>query len=95
MNKEQGRMFEPMLFDMFFKVLGVYPLDTIVRLSNGFVAVVIQQHDEDIFSPRVRIIEPEEKRNSSLDLNSEKDLTIDSSLNPSEEGKQYLPFIQS
>jgi len=58
-----GRMMEwsPGLFDealmhQFVRCIGIYPVGTLVRLENNLVAVVLEQHPENLLKPRVRAI---------------------------------------
>lgn len=93
MMKEKGTMFKPDLLDKFFEIIGVWPVDTIVSLTDGRVAIVREQNDDDIFSPKVEVVTDEGKR-TLIDLKQSKGtLSIDHSLNPLGEGKRYLSFI--
>jgi hypothetical protein len=93
MMREKGGYFEPQLLEMFFNTLGVWPIGTIVRLTDGRIAVVRAQNSEDLFFPKVEVIFPAEKK-ELIDLNAEKEhLKIEGALNPLGEGKEYLPLI--
>ena len=93
MIKERGISFEAELLDKFFKIMGVWPAGTIVSLNDGSVAVVREENEDDIFAPKVEIIEPENKK-ELIDLKAYKfTLAIERSLNPLNEGKKYLPLI--
>lgn len=93
MMKEKGTTFEPQLLDNFFRVMGVWPVGTIVSLSNGRVAVVRENNEDDIFSPKVETIDAKGKR-ELMDLRgAEGKNRIEHSLNPLTEGKEFLPFI--
>ncbi|OGW73559.1 MAG: hypothetical protein A3J72_06670 [Nitrospirae bacterium RIFCSPHIGHO2_02_FULL_40_19] len=93
MIKERGASFEPELLDKFFKIIGVWPAGTIVSLNDGSVAVVREVNEDDIFAPKVEVIEPENKK-ELIDLSAYKiKLSIERSLNPLNEGKKYLPLI--
>lgn len=93
MMKAKGTTFEPHLLDRFFKIIGVWPVGTIVALSDGRIAVVRQENEDDIFSPRVEVIAPEDKR-EAIDLKmAEGRNKIERSLNPLNEGKEFLPLI--
>lgn len=90
MLKEKGAAFEPQLLEDLFKVLGVWPLGTIVSLTDKRIAIVRQQNEDDIFSPKVEVISPADKK-EYIDLKSKKDeLKIEYSLNPLAEGKEYI-----
>lgn len=89
MIKERGKLFEPKLLDKFFKIMGVWPIGTIVTLSNRSVAIVREVNEKDIFRPVVEVISPKNKR-GTIDLLKNKDISIKESLNPFAEGKKYL-----
>jgi putative nucleotidyltransferase with HDIG domain len=93
MIKQRGSLFEPGLLDKFFKVMGVWPIGSIVSLSDGRVAVVNDENEDDIFSPKVKIIYPEDKK-EFIDLKERKDtLKIERYLNPWKEGKDFLRLL--
>jgi HD-GYP domain-containing protein (c-di-GMP phosphodiesterase class II) len=90
MLKEQGGLFEPKLFDEFFKVMGVWPIGALVALSDGRVAVVRDENGDDIFSPIVETIVLADKK-EIINLKERKGaLEISRFLNPLTEGKPYL-----
>lgn len=93
MAREKGRAFPPELLDKFFKIIGVWPVGTIVRLSDERIAVVREENDADIFSPKIEVVAPCERK-ESLDLMAlGGKIKIENSLNPLNEGKAYLPFV--
>lgn len=47
--------FDPRVFQAFVKTLGIYPIGSLVRLSNEQLAVVVEQHPESLLTPRVRV----------------------------------------
>ena len=82
MMREKGRAFEPQLLDKLFKIIGVWPVGTIVRLSDGRIAVVREENEDDIFSPKVEVISPLDKK-ETIDLKKEEaKIKIERSLNP-------------
>ncbi len=93
MMRGNGTSYDPMLLDKFFRLIGVWPVGSIVALTDGRIAVVIGENSTDIYSPIVRVIHPsvDEK---SLDLKDYKDtLKIQRYLNPWTEGKEFLHLI--
>jgi putative nucleotidyltransferase with HDIG domain len=40
----------------FIRMIGIYPVGTLVSLKSGYLAVVVEQHKEDLLHPRVRIL---------------------------------------
>jgi putative nucleotidyltransferase with HDIG domain len=95
MMKERGTTFEPRLLDIFFRIFGVWPVGTIVVLSNEKVAIVRKINEEDIFSPVVEVVAPVEPK-GLLDLKGgQGEIKIERSLNPLSDGKEYLVFVSS
>lgn len=92
MLKEKGSAFDPQLLDKFFQIMGVWPVKSIVSLSDGRIAVVKEQNKNDIFSPRVEVISPRKKR-GIVDLVKGK-TKIESYLDPWGKGKKYLHFLE-
>ncbi|MFH1458382.1 MAG: HD domain-containing protein [Candidatus Omnitrophota bacterium] len=92
MIKERGTTFNPELLDTFFKFMGVWPVGTLVSLNDASIAVVRENNEDDIFSPKVEILAPGEKK-GWVDLKTERNKSIERYLNPLTEGKAYLAFI--
>ncbi|MBM3249940.1 MAG: HD domain-containing protein [Candidatus Omnitrophica bacterium] len=93
MQREKGATFDPVLLDEFFKLIGVWPVGTLVALSDGRIGVVREENDDDPFRPTIEVIAPADKR-ERIDLKGQKDgLKIEHSLNPLTEGKDYLALI--
>jgi len=93
MMKERGTSFEPKLLDNFFKVIGVWPVGTIVSLTDGRIAVVREENEDNIYSPKVEVIWPTDKK-ETINLKAlEGKNKIEHSLSPFTEGKEYLPLI--
>jgi len=93
MMEEKGSSFDPELVDKFFKIMGVWPIGSIVSLSDGRIAVVRDENEDDILLPKVEIIHPADKK-EVIDLRERKDsLKIGRFLNPWTEGKEFLHLI--
>jgi len=90
MIMEKGRMFDPLLLDKFFQFMGVWPVGTIVSLSDERVGLVRQANEQDIFGPIVEIMPPE-NGGETLDLAKDKTVRIVRALNPLAEGEKYRP----
>jgi HD-GYP domain-containing protein (c-di-GMP phosphodiesterase class II) len=93
MNLEKGKMFDPQLLDKFFRFMGIWPVGTIVALSDGRVAIVREVHEADPRGPTVEVIDPQERK-EAIDLSKTKELRVTEALNPHGKGKKYLPLIQ-
>jgi HD-GYP domain-containing protein (c-di-GMP phosphodiesterase class II) len=94
MMKEKGKLFDPKLLAKFFKIMGVWPIGTIVSLSNRSIAVVREANERDVFRPVVEVISPKQRR-ATIDLFKNKDISIKKSLNPYAEGEKYLDMLES
>jgi putative nucleotidyltransferase with HDIG domain len=94
MMEGKGTSFHPQLLDDFFRVVGVWPIGTIVSLSNRRVAVVRKANHQDIFRPVVEVLHPKSKR-EVVDLAAEGvKISITKSMNPFGAGKKYLGMIE-
>lgn len=95
MTMGRGKSFDPRLLTEFFRIIGVWPVKTLVTLSDGRIAVVREQNDNDVFNPKVEVISPEDKR-EFIDLaEKKKNIKIENSLDPYKEGKKYLHLTES
>lgn len=48
--------FEGPLVQRFVRVIGIYPVGTLVQLESGRLAVVVSQRREDLLHPKVRVV---------------------------------------
>lgn len=51
-----GADFNPLLMKVFINVIGVFPVGSVVKLSNDEVAIVSRTNSEDLENPEVKII---------------------------------------
>jgi HD-GYP domain-containing protein (c-di-GMP phosphodiesterase class II) len=58
----KGKSFAPAMTDRFIRFVGVYPVGAIVLLDNGRKAIVIEQNQENLLFPKVRVILDEKNR---------------------------------
>ena len=93
MLKEKGKMFEPELLEKLFMIMGVWPVGTIVSLTDKSVAIVREENEDDIFSPKIEVVFPFDK-SGPLDLRMKKEeLKIESALDSAGEGKKYYHLV--
>jgi HD-GYP domain-containing protein (c-di-GMP phosphodiesterase class II) len=94
MSHEGGKLFDPKLLDEFFRIMGVWPVQSIVSLDDRRIAVVREQNEKDIFRPKVEIIYPKKKK-GFVDLLKYKKIEIKEYLDPFDKGRKFLPLISS
>jgi putative nucleotidyltransferase with HDIG domain len=46
--------FDPAVFQAFVKSLGIYPIGSLVRLESGKLAIVVEQGEKSLLSPKVK-----------------------------------------
>ncbi|MBI3989031.1 MAG: HD-GYP domain-containing protein, partial [candidate division NC10 bacterium] len=56
MRSLSGKAFDPELLENFIRMLGVYPVGTVVRLSTGELAVVTKPNPNDSTRPMVKLL---------------------------------------
>ncbi len=94
MIEDKGKLFHPQILDRFFEVMGVWPVGTIVSLSDQSVAVVREINERDIFCPKVEVISPIQNKRY-IDLEKEKSgFKIVEALNPFGRGKEFINFVK-
>lgn len=56
MRQLTGKVFDPGLMESFVKLMGIYPVGTLVRLTTGELAIVVKPGNPDSSRPLVRIL---------------------------------------
>ena len=93
MMRGKGTTYNPPLLDKFFQLIGVWPIGSIVALSDKRIAVVVEENQDEIFLPLVRVIHPQ-KEEKTIDLKENSGgLRIGRYLNPWKEGKDFLHLL--
>lgn len=54
--------FDPQVFNAFVKSIGIYPVGALVRLQSDLLAVVTEQDDNSLLTPKVRIFYSAKRR---------------------------------
>jgi len=74
MEDLSGKVIDPKYYEEFVKVLGIYPIGSLVRLDTNEVAVVLETFAEAPLSPRIKVIyDPDGKplpQGKEIDLSS-------------------------
>ncbi|MCX5696938.1 MAG: HD domain-containing protein [Candidatus Omnitrophica bacterium] len=90
MLKEKGTSFEPELLEKFFQIMGVWPIGSLVYLSDERVALVKEENEDAILLPKVEVFYPVDKK-EVIDLKEKNgQLSIARYINPWKEGKDIL-----
>lgn len=81
----------------FVRCVGIYPVGTLVRLSSGMIAVVVEQDEAHLLHPRVRIVFNERSGRypvlEDVDLSATGSVAIVESVSPQKVGIDPLAFI--
>jgi len=88
------RRFDPNVVKAFTKIMGIYPIGSIVELNSGAIARVIEVHGDAPLRPKIHILvneygnvlKPEDGEN--IDLLNKKNLFITKALDPKEFAKR-------
>jgi putative nucleotidyltransferase with HDIG domain len=54
--EQKGTAFHPALLRQFIRVVGLFPVGSLVRLDTGAIAIVTHEHPEDPFRPQVKVV---------------------------------------
>ncbi len=89
--------FEPKLVHEFIRCLGIYPVGTLVELDSGKVGLVIEQNEQDLLKPVLRIFYHSKKRCylpvKQVDLVKEKCDFIQSAVPPAKYNIDLAAFM--
>jgi len=93
MTKEKSHLFDSELVDLFFEIMGVWPLGTIVQINDGRIGYVKRINRKNKFRPVIKVLSPKNK-SGILDLSKHnQNVEILESLDPFKEGKKYADMI--
>jgi HD-GYP domain-containing protein (c-di-GMP phosphodiesterase class II) len=91
---DNSRRFDPDVLKAFIRIMGIYPIGSIILLNNGSIARVVEVHKDTPLRPLIRLLIDEfgkvfEKNEGDLiDLLTEKSLFIARALDPKELNKK-------
>jgi HD-GYP domain-containing protein (c-di-GMP phosphodiesterase class II) len=94
-----GRAFDPRVVRTFVRMVGIFPVGSLVRLSSGEVAVVVRNHDRLLARPVVRLVLDAggtDAGGEELDLAEDAaGRTVTGSVDPLEVGVDMLSLLAS
>jgi len=98
-----GRAFDPRVVRTFVRMVGIFPVGSLVQLSTGEVAVVVRNHEELLARPIVRLVldangdtaEPAEIDLAQGGPDAEPRHTVQRSVDPAEVGIDMLSLLAS
>jgi HD-GYP domain-containing protein (c-di-GMP phosphodiesterase class II) len=103
MMEQAGTKFDPILLKVFIRMLGRYPIGTVVRLGSGEIGVVIGGSEKHFSRPRVQLLFRDDKKRyrkgAFVDLSERDSKTnqythvIRSTMHPAAIGVQPAEFI--
>jgi HD-GYP domain-containing protein (c-di-GMP phosphodiesterase class II) len=91
---DNSRRFDPDVLKAFIRIMGIYPIGSIILLNNGAIARVIEVHKDTPLRPSIRILIDEfgkvfgKDEGDVIDLLTEKSLFIARALDPKELNKK-------
>ncbi|MGH2574028.1 MAG: HD-GYP domain-containing protein, partial [Actinomycetota bacterium] len=98
-----GRGYDPRVVRAFVRLLGLFPVGSLVRLSNGAVGVVVRNHEHLLARPRVRLVldangtpcEPQELDLSETRKSGDFRWEVERSMDPWELGVDMTSLVLS
>jgi HD-GYP domain-containing protein (c-di-GMP phosphodiesterase class II) len=68
--------FDPHLVEVFIRKVAPYPVGTTVRLSNGYIAIVLENYPQFCLRPRIRVIKIDGREVAPFELNLMTDFSL-------------------
>jgi HD-GYP domain-containing protein (c-di-GMP phosphodiesterase class II) len=98
-----GRGYDPRVVRTFVRLLGLFPVGSLVRLTNKAIGVVVRNHDRLLSRPKVRIMldakgdpcDPYEVDLSERDSDGAFRWNVERSMDPSEVGLDMVSLVLS
>jgi hypothetical protein len=91
---DNSRRFDPIVLKAFIKIMGIYPIGSIILLNNGAIARVTEVRTEAPLRPRIMILADKsgkvypQNEGETIDLLSDKTLFITRALDPKDAEEQ-------
>jgi len=92
---DNGRRFDPEILKVFIKALGIYPIGSIVLLSDASIGRVIEHHPDAPLRPRIKVMIDSlgvtylQDEGQVLDLLEDRSIFIARAVNPKELNARY------
>jgi HD-GYP domain-containing protein (c-di-GMP phosphodiesterase class II) len=98
-----GRSYDPRVVRTFVRLLGVFPVGSLVQVSSGEIAVVIRNHERMLARPTVRVVldrhgdamDPVDVDLAERNANGEFPRSVARSIDPVEVGVEMLSMLAS
>ena len=98
-----GRAFDPRVVRTFVRMVGIFPIGSLVQLATGEVAVVVRNHDQMLARPTIRLVldahanatDPEEIDLAAVNSDGEYRHAVVRSVDPNEIGIDMLSLLAS
>ncbi|MBW7572082.1 HD-GYP domain-containing protein [Caproiciproducens faecalis] len=69
-----GTLFDPELIQLFTRKVAAFPLGTCVLLNNGLTAIVVENYEDCVLRPKVKVVCSNENKPMYLDLKNNRNL---------------------
>jgi len=93
MMRGSGTSFDPALLNTFFKAIGIWPIGSILLLSDNRVGVVVEENEDNMFLPLVKIISPQSSGEIINLKQADATVKVKRYLSPWNEGKEFLHLV--
>lgn len=91
-DKREGGL-DPVVYYVFVRFMGLYPVGSLVLLSDGRKGIIYRPSGEKASLPMIKLIEDGGARSVVVDLASEERVSIAKCLDPSREGIKGLSYF--
>jgi hypothetical protein len=88
-----GTVFDPVVGKVFLRMMGIYPVGSLVALSSGALALVLRPSEEFVDRPRVQLVR-EAALGEVIDLAADTSIYITSGMDPDDAGVDLAALLQ-